>query len=69
MGKTVKTKRLKVFLVIGILMLAAAVLFIAYALNHPEASFPWGNTVTYTIYIAYIAVMLTMFVLYFSIKK
>lgn len=37
---------------------------IFYALNHPEASFPWSNSISYTIYISYLALTI-----YFIIKK
>ncbi len=32
--------------IIGLLMLIIAVIFIMFALNHPEMSFPWNNTIT-----------------------
>lgn len=43
-----KTKR-----IIGAIMAVAAIIFVIFALNHPEMSFPWSNTVTYGIYIVY----------------
>lgn len=52
-----KTKR-----IIGAIMAVAAIIFVIFALNHPEMSFPWSNTVTYGIYIVYsvvTAVLLT----------
>lgn len=39
---------------IGILMLISAVGFMAFALANPQASFPWSNSVTYTVYILYL---------------
>lgn len=40
---------------IGIGMLTAVVAFVLFALNHPEMSFPWSNTVTYSLYSLYLA--------------
>ncbi len=34
---------------IAILILVIGIIFIFYALNHPEASFPWSNNITYII--------------------
>ncbi len=45
----------------AVVMLAAAVVFLAFALTHPEASWPWGNGVSYTLYAAYLAVMAALF--------
>lgn len=45
-------------------MIVIAVLFVYYALHHPEASFPWPNSITYTIYMTYLALTI-----YFIIKK
>ncbi len=42
-------------------MIIVAICFIAYALNNPQASFPWSNSVTYGIYLAYLVVT-TLFV-------
>ena len=46
---TKKTSR-----IIGIVMLVAAAAFVIDALGHPEAGFPWSNTVTYTLYAVYL---------------
>ena len=35
----------KVSRIVGGIMLAVAVVFVAVALGHPEMSFPWSNTV------------------------
>jgi uncharacterized membrane protein len=48
-------KRSGVFLLIGVIMLLVAVCFIVYAFHNPQASFPWGNSLTYGIYLIYIA--------------
>lgn len=41
---------------IGLAMLAVAVAFVLYALNHPEGFFPWGSGVTYALYAVYAVV-------------
>ncbi|MEG1593719.1 MAG: hypothetical protein RR350_04855 [Oscillibacter sp.] len=38
---------------IGSAMMLIAVIFILYAVTHPQASFPWSNAVTYAIYAGY----------------
>ena len=43
-------------------MLLAAIVFLAYVAGHPEASFPWGNSVTVNFYRIYIAVMVYLFI-------
>ena len=53
-------KRKRIFLVIGIIMMALAIGFIVYALNHPEGSFPWNNQITHIIYGGYIAIMIVV---------
>jgi len=40
--------------VIGIIMIVIAAAFTAFALQHPESSFPWSNTITYIIYGLYL---------------
>lgn len=49
---------------IAILMLVIGIIFIFYALNHPEASFPWSNNITYIIYMVYL-----LLIIYFVSKK
>ena len=41
---------------IGAVLLAAAVIFVFFALGHPEMSFPWSNTITYLLYSAYLII-------------
>ena len=53
----------KVLKTIGWVMVAALIAFVAFALGHPEASFPWSNGVTYTIYGLYIIVTLGLLIL------
>jgi ABC-type transport system involved in cytochrome c biogenesis permease subunit len=53
----------KVFSGLSIGMLLFAICFIVYALNNPQASFPWSNSYTYAIYIIYLVVMIISFVM------
>lgn len=48
--------------IIGAIMLIAAIAFVVFALGHPEMSFPWSNTITYTLYAVYSVIMLIFFV-------
>ena len=40
--------------IVGLVMLIIAVAFIMFAVNHPEMSFPWNNTITWLLYGLYI---------------
>ena len=42
--------------IIGVIMLIVAIVFIVFALNHPEKSFPWNNTITWLLYGVYFLV-------------
>lgn len=44
----------KTSLAIGAVLTAIAVCLVLYAAGHPEASFPWGNRVTFMLYGAYV---------------
>ena len=55
--------------IIASVMLAVAIGFIAFALNHPESSFSWSNAVTYTIYGLYALVMIVLFIAPFKGKN
>lgn len=54
----------KKYLKIALIMLVIGIIFIFYALNHPEASFPWSNNITYIIYMVYL-----LLIIYFVSKK
>ena len=54
----------KKYFKIGLAMLMIGIIFIFYALKHPEASFPWSNNITYVIYMAYL-----ILTIYFISKK
>ncbi len=54
---------------IATVMLVLAIAFLAFALTHPTASFPWSNAVTYTIYAVYILAMAVLFIAPFKREK
>ena len=39
--------------IIGLIMVVIAIAFVVFALNHPEMSFPWSNTITWVLYGVY----------------
>ena len=48
--------------IIGVIMLIVALVFIVFALNHPEMSFPWNNTITWLLYGLYVLVTVVLFI-------
>ncbi|MBD9152957.1 MAG: hypothetical protein EGP77_12340 [Lachnospiraceae bacterium] len=48
--------------IIGLIMLIIAIVFIMYALNHPEMSFPWNNTITWLLYSVYFLVTVMLLI-------
>lgn len=52
----------KILKMIATAMLVALILFIVFALNHPEKSFPWHNGRTYGGLVVYVSVMTVLFV-------
>ncbi len=42
--------KFKIYLTLGCLLSITAIAFIIYALNNPQASFPWSTLVTDAIY-------------------
>ena len=55
--------------IIGVIMLIVAFVFIMFALNHPEMSFPWNNTITWLLYGLYILVtVMAQQLLFFNTK-
>lgn len=48
--------------IIAAVMLIVAVGFFAFAVTHPTASFPWSNTVTYSLYAVYILITVLLFI-------
>lgn len=45
--------KFKTYILSGSVLILIAIAFILYAANNPQASFSWGNSVTYVIYGAY----------------
>ena len=52
----------KVSRIIGLLMVVIAIVFVVFALNHPEMSFPWSNTITWGLYGLYALVMMLLLI-------
>ena len=48
--------------IIGLIMLIIAIVFIMFALNHPEKSFPWNNTITWLLYGVYFLVTVVLLI-------
>ena len=48
--------------IIGLTMLIIAIVFIMFALNHPEKSFPWSNTITWLLYGLYVLVTVVLLI-------
>ncbi len=44
------------------IMLIVAIVFIMFALNHPEKSFPWNNTITWLLYGVYFLVAVVLLI-------
>ncbi len=58
----------KIERIIGVVMLVIAIVFVVFALGHPEMGFPWCNSITYLIYGVYLIVMLIMLIAPFPKK-
>ena len=48
--------------IIGVIMLIVAFVFIMFALNHPEKSFPWNNTITWLLYGVILSILVDTFI-------
>ena len=48
--------------ILGLIMLIIASAFIVFALNHPEMSLPWNNTITWLLYGLYILVTVMLLI-------
>lgn len=55
--------------IIACIMLVIGVVFFIVALNNPQFSWPWGNTITNGIYMLYLVVIVMLFVVPFKKKK
>ncbi len=54
--------------IIAIIMLLIGIFFILFAFSHPEMSWPWSNTISYTLYLIYLIVMVVFFIAPFKKK-
>ena len=54
--------------VIACLMLVIGIAFVIVALNNPQLSWPWSNTISWTIYLTYIILMIVLFIAPFKKK-
>ena len=59
----------KVSRILASVLLAAAAVFVLYALQHPEAGWPWSNTVTRILYGLYALAVIFLFIAPFGKKK
>ena len=48
--------------IIGVIMVFVVFVFIMFALNHPEKSFPWNNTITWLLYGVYFLVTVVLLI-------
>ena len=48
--------------IVGLVMLIIAGAFIMFAVNHPEMSFPWNNTITWLLYGLYVLVTVVLLI-------
>ena len=58
----------KISRILALAMLFAAVIFLFFAFSHPEASFPWSNTITWIIYFVYFDLIILFFIAPFRNK-
>lgn len=58
----------KISRIIGLVMVVIAIVFVVFALNHPEMSFPWNNTITWVLYGLY-AIVTTVLLIAPTKKK
>ena len=54
--------------VIACFMLVIGIAFVIVALNNPQLSWPWSNTISFTIYFTYIFLTVFLFVAPFKKK-
>ena len=54
--------------VIACLMLVIGISFVIVALNNPQLSWPWNNTISFIIYFTYIILTVVLFIAPFKKK-
>ena len=52
----------KISRIIGLVMVVIAIVFVVFALHHPEMSFPWNNTITWVLYGLYAIVTVVLLI-------
>ena len=52
----------KISVIVGIVLLIVAGAFVAFAMRHPELSFPWSQKVTFMLYGAYIWIVFRLLI-------
>ena len=60
--KEVLCMKKRISRILGLIMLIIAIAFIVFALNHPEKSFPWNNTITWLLYGVYFLVTVVLLI-------
>ena len=60
--KEVLCMKKRISRILGLIMLIIAIAFIVFALNHPEMSFPWNNTITWLLYGLYVLVTVVLLI-------
>ena len=59
----------KISRIVGAVMLIGAIIFLVFALKHPEASWNFPNYIAYILYALYIIIMIILFIAPFGRKK
>lgn len=55
--------------IIACIMLVIGVIFFIIALNNPQFSWPWSNTISNCVYVVYLIVMVILFIAPFEKKN
>lgn len=59
----------RVFFYIGLLLTIAAILFVIFALRHPESSWPLPGNITYKLYTIYFIITVCMYLFAVVLKR
>ena len=52
--------------IVAIAMLTIGVVFVLFALGHPELSWHWGNGISYILYFVYVAISVALLIISFK---